>query len=61
MSNLPAEEFSEVEQVVEPVAVGLPRALQALNRQQMADFIIAALRKPKDETPVPEQPSSDGK
>ena len=42
-------------------AIGLPKALQALDRQQMAAFISNALRKePKDETPVPELKSSDG-
>ena len=60
MSNLPPDETSEVEQVVEPIAIGLPKSLQNLSRQQMAAFIIAALRKPKDETPDAEQPSSDG-
>jgi len=61
MSNLPPEEINEVVEIVEPVAIGLPKALQAFTRAQMAAFISNALRKePKDETPVPELKSSDG-
>ena len=60
MSNLPSDEIEAVETVTEPVAIGLPKALANLNRQQMADWVINALRKPQDEAPVPEQPSSDG-
>ena len=60
MSNLPPDEIEQVEQTPVVVPIGLPKALANLNRQQMADFIIAALRKPKDETPDAEQPSSDG-
>ena len=55
------DEITEVEVTAEPVPIGLPKSLQNLSRQQMAAFIIAALRKPKDETAIPEQPSSDGK
>ena len=60
MSNLPPDETSEVEQVVEAKPIGLPRALQALSQVELTRWITDALRKPKDETPVPEQPSSDG-
>lgn len=38
----------EVEQAIEAKPVGLPKSMEHLNRQQMADYIIAALRKPQE-------------
>lgn len=42
-----------VEQVAEPVPVGLPKSMQNLNRAQMASFIADALRKPAKADPDP--------
>lgn len=50
MSSLPPEELAQVEEVVEPVPVGLPLTMQHLNRQQMAEWVVTTLRewKPRD-------------
>ena len=62
MSNLPPEEIVEVEVTVEPIAIGLPKALAVLSSAELAAKL-REWRKPTEapnETAIPEQPSSDG-
>jgi hypothetical protein len=64
MSNLPPDEIEAVEATVEPVPVGLPKALAVLSSAELA----AKLREWRNPTEEPkdapailsEQPSSDG-